>query len=205
MIATTMVTVRKQAKATEEEIHITIESLISLLREREAALINDVETAKYEKEKELQVQKDELEFLLSGIRQAVLFSGAMMKEGSDTEIVAGHQQVVARMTTLMREREKAPLEPVTDAEIEFNGEVDQMGSTIKDLGAVVTTQISIEQSTIEKPTETNHVINQAYSFRVILADEKGHKFSCEVMKKCASSLAVEVAGPSKTKVYLPLS
>ena len=120
-IATTMSEVREQAKVTENEIHSTIESLIStvigMLRDREAVLINDVETVRHQKEKELQLQKDELEFLLSGIRQAVLFSEAMVKEGSDTEIVASHHQVVARMATLTSEREKAQLEPVTGAEI----------------------------------------------------------------------------------------
>ena len=106
-----MVFVREQAKVTENEIHSTIERLISaaigMLRDREAVLINDVETIQHQKEKELQLQKDELEFLLSGIRHAVLFSEAMMKEGSDTEIVASHRQVVARMATLTSEREKA--------------------------------------------------------------------------------------------------
>ena len=98
---------REQAKVTENEIHSTIERVISamtgMLRDREAVLISDVETVRHQKEKELQLQKDELEFLLSGIRQAVLFSEAMVKEGSDTEIVAGHQQVVSRMATLTSE------------------------------------------------------------------------------------------------------
>ena len=100
--------VSEQAKATEEEIHLTVERLISLLRDREAALLREVETTKHQKEKELQLQKDELEFLLSGIRHAVLFREAMMTEGSETEIVSGHQQVVARMSTLTKEREKRP-------------------------------------------------------------------------------------------------
>ena len=103
VIATTMSGVREQAKATEEEIHTAIEGLISLLRDRETALISDVETIKHQKEKELQLLKDEVEFLLAGIRHAVLFGEAMMKEGSDTEIVASHHQVVARMATLTRE------------------------------------------------------------------------------------------------------
>ena len=133
MIATTMSGVREQAKATEEEIHSTIERLISLLRDREVVLINDVETIKHQKEKELQLQKDEVEFLLAGIRHAVLFSEAMMKEGSDTEIVASHRQVVARITTLTNEREKAQLEPVTDAKIEFIGGGSQLDSAIREL------------------------------------------------------------------------
>jgi len=111
VIATTMSEVRKQAKVTENEIHSTIEKLIStvtgMLRDREAVLISDVETVRHQKEKDLQLQKDELEFLLSGIQQAVLFSEAMMKEGSDTKIVASHQQVVSRMTTLTSERRRS--------------------------------------------------------------------------------------------------
>ena len=153
--------VREQAKATEEEIHSAIEHMISsvtgMLRDQEAALLSDVETTKHQKEKELQLQKDELEFLLSGIRHAVLFSEALVKEGSETEIVSGHQQVVARMSTLTKEREKAQLEPRTDAEIDFVGKeegVETLSSVIKGLGTVMTNQgISSEHSAItEAPT-----------------------------------------------------
>jgi len=60
--------VREQAKVKENEIHFTIEKFIStvtgMLRDREAVLISDVETVRHQKEKELQLQKDELEFLL---------------------------------------------------------------------------------------------------------------------------------------------
>jgi len=153
VIATTM---SEQAKVTENEIHPTIERLIStvtgMLRDREAVLISDMETVRHQKEKELQLQKDELEFLLSGIRQAVMFSEAMMKEGSDTEIVAGHHQVVACMAALTSEREKAQLEPVADAGIEFVGmeeSVDLLSSVIKELETVESTDISAEQSIID--------------------------------------------------------
>ena len=196
--------VREQAKATEDEIHSTIERLISLLRDREVVLINDVETIKHQKEKKLQLQKDEVEFLLAGIRHAVLFSEAMMTEGSDTEIVASHHQVVARMATLTGEREKAQLEPVTEAEIKFiGGEGNQQDSAIRELGVVVVaTGISAEQSTIETPqTGNKSQINQAYSFKVILVDKKGNKVSKEGISKAAKGLAVEVAGPSQVKVH----
>jgi len=72
----------------------------------------------HQKEKELQLQKDDLEFLLSGIRQAVLFSDAMVKEGSEAEFVSGQQQVAARMSTLTKERAKAQLEAVVATTIE---------------------------------------------------------------------------------------
>ena len=70
--------------------------MTALLRDQEVALINSAETARHQKEKELQLQKEELEFLLSGIRQAMLFSKAVVQDGSKTEVVAGHHQVVAR-------------------------------------------------------------------------------------------------------------
>ena len=67
--------VREPAKVTKE-IHSTIDNVIcmvtAMLRDREAALLSDVETTKHQKEKELQLQKDELEFLLSGIRHSVV-------------------------------------------------------------------------------------------------------------------------------------
>jgi len=193
--------VREQAKATEDEIHSTIERLISLLRDREVVLINDVETIKHQKEKELQLQKDEVEFLLTGIRHTVLFGEAMMKEGSDTEIVASHRQVVARMATLTREREKVQLEPVTDSEIKFIGEGSQLDSAIREFGAVViATGISAEQSTIEIPTGNKSQTDQVYSFKVILVDKKGNKASKEVVNKAVKGLGVEVTGPSKVKV-----
>jgi len=201
MITMTMGGVREQAKAPKDEIRSTIERLISLLRDREVVLINDVETIRHQKEKELQLQKDEIEFLLAGIRHVVLFSEAMMKEGSDTEIVARHHQVVARMATLTREREKAQLGPVTDAEIKFIGGVSQLDSMIRELGAVVATGISAEQSTIETPTESNSQINLTYSFKVILVDKKGNKISAKDRNKAVKGLAVEIAGPSKVKVH----
>ena len=84
VIATTMSDVREQAKMMEEDIHSTIEHLIAavtaMLRDREAALINDVETTKHEMDKELQLRKDGLEFVLSGIRHAVLFSAVLVSK-----------------------------------------------------------------------------------------------------------------------------
>ena len=150
------------------------------------------------------MQKDELEFLLSGIRQAVLFSEAMIKEGSDTEIVSSHHQVDTRMATLTSEREKAQLEPVTEAKVEFVG-VEEGGellsSVIKELGSVASTGILAEKSIVETLTGSNHhQINQAYSFKVILVDKKGNQISSEMMRQSLKSLAVEVAGPSKEKV-----
>ena len=104
------------------------------------------------------------------------------------------------MATLTSEREKAQLEPVTEAQIEFVGVeegVELVSSVIKELGTVESTGIFAEQSTIEMPTgSTYHQINQAYSFKVILVNQT----SSETMRQSIKDLAVEVSGPSKVKV-----
>jgi len=81
------------------------------------------------------------------------------------------------MATLTSEREKAQLEPVTEA-------------------------IFAQQLIVETLTGSNHHrINQASSFKVILVDKKGNKVSREVTKLAVKNLAVGVTGPSKVKVH----
>ena len=62
VITTTMVGVRKQAKVTEEEIHSTIERLISLLRDREAALLSDVEASSTKRRRNCSCRRMSLSF-----------------------------------------------------------------------------------------------------------------------------------------------
>jgi len=204
VVVASMSDVSEQAKVREKEIHTYIENLIvavtEMLRDREVALISDVEIAEHQKQKELQLQKDELEFLLSGIRHAVLFTETMIKEGSDTEIVTNHQQVVARMSTLTTEREKAQFEPATDSNIEFVEGEEKLSLGLRDLGSVMSRSISTEKFSIQKPTENTHQINQIYSFRVVLADRLGNKAGAKFPHNGIKDLAVEVAGPSKVKV-----
>jgi len=59
-----------------------------MVNEREALLLSEVETVRHEKEKELVSQKHHLEFLLVGIRESTAFGEVLVKEGSESEIVA---------------------------------------------------------------------------------------------------------------------
>ena len=91
---------------------------------------------------------------------------------------------------------------MTDVEIKFiGGEGNQLDSVIKELGAEVSKGISAEQSTIERPTTTNHLISQAYSFKVIFVDKKGTKVSKDLMSRSVKGLAVAVTGPSPVLVH----
>ena len=198
-ISTTMSAVQEHAKETEEHIHITIEKLISLLRDREAALISAVEAARHQKGKELLLQRESLEFLLGGIRYSASVAEALRATGTESEVAAGYQQVATRMATLTAEREKAQLEPVTEATIEFFGaeKGEQVfGQLIADLGAVITRDFSPEQSTVQIP-EADLLLNQPCTFKVTLVDKRGQPFIGK-----GEPFDVEFEGPEKLRVTI---
>ena len=114
--------VNTQAKQVEKEIHSACEKLREMLNEREAQLLSEVETVRHEKEKELVSQKHHLEFLLVGIRESTQFGEVLVKEGSESEIVASQKEVVSRLTTVNQEKEKSQTEPATDSTIVFEGD-----------------------------------------------------------------------------------
>ena len=188
-----------QAKAAEECIHATFDKLRDLLGGKEADLIIDVEMARHQKEKELLLQKEDLEFVLNGIRQSATFTETMLKEGTETEIAASTKQVVARFTTLERERGAAKLEPAAEATIELEGEergIKAVGEVINEIVRVVTQDISPEKSLVVK-SAASFQINQPYSFKVVVVNKKGNGVTG---KKGQVPFDVEVTGPSNAKV-----
>jgi len=143
---------------------------------REAQLLSEVETVRHEKEKELVSQKHRLEFLLVGIRESTQFGEVLVKEGSESEIVASQKEVVSRLASLDQEKEKSQMEPATDSTIVFEGEgggLSQVGEVIKGFGSVVSRDISAQKSSIEGQPSGSVSINQAVSFKVTVVDKKG--------------------------------
>ena len=96
-----------QAKQGEREIHSACEKVREMVNEREAQLLSEVETVRHEKEKELVSQKHHLEFLLVRIRESAQFGEVLVKEGSESEIVASQKAVVSRLTSLIKRRRRA--------------------------------------------------------------------------------------------------
>ena len=93
----------------------------------------------------------------------MLFDETLVKEGRHTEIVACHQQMVARMATLTAKRGKAQLEPVTDVHVDFVGEEQGVGlltSVMKELGLWWP-----RRSPLINYSSTRRQIKQGYSFR----------------------------------------
>ena len=136
-----------QAKEVEKEIHAACEKLREMVNEREAQLVSEVETVRHEKEKELVSQKHHLEFLLVGIRESTQFGEVLVKEGSESEIVASQKEVVSRLTTLGQEKEKSQMEPATDSTIAFEGDaggLGQVGEVIMVFGSVVSRALCVD-------------------------------------------------------------
>jgi len=187
--------VNTQAKEAEKEIHAACEKVREMVNEREAQLLSEVETVRHEKEKELVSQKHHLEFLLVGIRESTQFGEVLVKEGSESEIVASQKEVVSRLTTLGQEKEKSQMEPTTDSTIVFEGDAGglrQVGEVVKVFGGVVSRDIFAEKSSIEGQPSVSMSINQVVSFKVIVVDKKGNRVTSSPKGKGIIPFVVEI-------------
>lgn len=170
----------QHAKMAEEQVHQVFEGLNPSRDEREAQLLTEIETQRHQKQKALMLQKDELEFLLEAIRDALDFCGRLLKEGSETEIVSSHWGVLSRMDTLNKEMMQIQsLEPINDPRIEFEREgdwVDSKGKAFSDVGCIVTSwDLAVEKSEINRRTNATLPLNEMYFFHVALANKTGDR------------------------------
>jgi hypothetical protein len=191
--------VRENSDTSKIQIRKTFENLAALLREREDELVKEVEAAQRQKTKELEIQRDEIEFFLKEIRRCTGFARDLVKEGSETEIGGSHKQVVARLKTLDVEITDLNLNLITDPLIEFQGAekgTQEMLEVVKRIGTVFTENISIGNSRFEATPGTFSVINQPCLFKVTLCDKNGNK----VESKGRIPFNVKVSGPSNSTV-----
>jgi len=188
--------VNQQAKQIEKEIQATCEKVREMVNEREAQLLSDVEAVRHEKEKDLVTQKHHLEFLLVGVRESTQFGEILVKEGSESEIVASQKEVVSRLTTLGQEKEKSQMEPVTDAIIVFEGEgeggIRQVAEVITGFGSVVSKDAAAEKSSVEN-VPSGSFVNQAVSFKVVVVNKMGNRVACSPTGKGFFPFVVEIA------------
>jgi len=188
--------VNTQAKEVEKEIHSACEKLREMVNEREAQLLSEIETVRHEKAKELMSQKNHLEFLLMGIRESTQFGEVLVKEGSESEIVASQKEVVSRLTTLGQEKEKSQMEPATDSTIVFEGYAGglrQVGEAIRGFGGIVSRDVSAEKSTVEGQPPGLVSINRVVSFKVVVVDRKGNRVASSPKGKGIIPFLVEIS------------
>jgi len=187
--------VNARAKQVEMEIQAACEKLREMANEREAQLLSEIETVRFEKEKELLDQKHHLEFLLIGIRESTQFGEVLVKEGSDLEVASSQKEVVSRLTSLENERENSQIEPATDANVVFEGEevgIRQMGEASKRFGAVVSRDISAEKSSVEGQPTGPVIINEVVSFKVTVIDRKGNRVDSSPAENNAAFFVVHI-------------
>jgi len=185
--------VNTQAKQVERDIHSACEKLREMVNEREAQLLSEAETVRHEKEKELVSQKNHLEFLLVGISESAQFGEVLVKEGSESEIVASQKEVVSRLTTLGQETERSL--DFTGSTIAFEGDAGglrQVGEVIKEFGSVVSWDISAEKSSVEGQP-SGSIINKPFSFKVIVVDKKGSRVTSSSKGKGFIPFVVEIS------------
>lgn len=157
--------------------------------------MGEIEKHRHQKEKELMIQKEDLEFLLKGIRDSVGFSEKLVCEGSGAEIASSHNLVGARFGTLEKEMNTAPLLPISEV-AELAG-VEEAREMITGIGMLIVKDlVAPEKSSVVRGENDTVVLNQKYSFEVILVDQKGNKV---IGGQTASSagIQVKIEGPSK--------
>ena len=91
-----MTAVSKEAELADQEIHKLFEKVREALDKREAEVLQEADKMRHQKEKELRVQKDDVEFVYEGSNYSTAFATTILTEGTDTEIAVSRNQVVAR-------------------------------------------------------------------------------------------------------------
>jgi len=133
-VIATVDAVRTQGKAALCEVDAVFKKLHEELEVRKAELVEEMKSTTSQKEKELQFQKDDLEFVVSGLRHILGVGGMTLSEGSEGDIVVGKVHISMRMETLLG----IPLgsEPVCDETVAFEGGGEQAAKSIREIGKV---------------------------------------------------------------------
>ena len=82
-----------QGKAALCEVEAVFKKLHEELDQRKAKVIEEVKSATSQKEKELLFQKDDLEFVVVGLRHMLEVGEVTLREGSEGDIVVGKVQI----------------------------------------------------------------------------------------------------------------
>jgi len=162
---------------------------------REVMLLEEVENTASHKQKELQIQKDDLEFSLNAVISTCSFAQTMLQEGSQVEISMGTPPVRAHLSTL--QKASHALDPVYDASVHLvESGVKETMSHIREMGAIAVQDLSTEHSSILEASSilTNLLTNENLTFPVELVNKKKERVTG------IQALDIVVSGPSWEKV-----
>lgn len=182
-----------QAKDVRGSIRQFFEQLKGHINTREAELLGEVEKERLRKEKELVMQRIELQSLLKEVRVTVGFSEDLLAEGNFMEIASSHKPVMERFWTLEDEMKKVPLLPITSV-LSFSGGEGAVEEIMK-TGEIFAREVSFEKSRVIRSGNGNAFVplNQKYSLGFTFVDKNGE----ELIRDLGSFVEVKVDGPSK--------
>ena len=187
---------KAQGKVAEEEVAAVFEQLQAALDLRKGVILESIKDVMASKEKELLVQRDDLEFLLGGVRHVLKFTETLLQEGTDVEVAVSKREVTTRFATLLDH--PTLYEPVQETLIfEHNDEEKaRVGLTLAQLGKVVTGDISTDASWVDRSSIFSSLqLNRPHAFRVILLAREGKSLSGTVSRGAPFSV-----GPSSIQV-----
>jgi len=105
------------------------------LDHRENELLNEAEVIRYLKEKQLRLQKDELEAFAEGMRTSAAFTKTLTETGTPTEVAASKKSLLARLQTL--NTETIELVPCHDSTLKYaEANLTSLNKVIKEFGGV---------------------------------------------------------------------
>ena len=190
----TIEAVNQNANIAEKAVQAFFREIRASVDEREAEVFGEIEQTRHHKEKELRLQKEDLEFAHFGVISSTKFAQILLSEGTMVEIAMSTIPVTAHLRTL--HSTPYQIAPVYSPTIDFSGTgAQETKATIKAFGRVVTHDISAETSFIEAVDCASVLLtNQSMSVRFVALSDKDERIIGE------KNTTVILEGPSKAKV-----
>ena len=177
--------VEENARNCEEQIQKEIQEMTDRLLQRQVELMGSVEEIRHQKRKELNLQKDDLEFTLQGMAGSIEIIQNILDHGTPVEIATDMKQMNSRLDTL--DRFDYSLQPCQDSILQFDLiNKESLINLINEFGSIPSNSISSDHSSIEIAhaaessavnvgLRANPFVGKPFSFQVIARDSKGNK------------------------------
>jgi len=175
---------------TTKHINTSFGNMQALLEKRKNELLNEAEVIRFQKEKQLKFQKDDLEAFAEGMRTSVAFTKTLTESGTQVEIAASKKSLRARLTTLSGE--KIDLVPCHDDTLKYaEANLPSLTKVIKEFGGVSGNLPDARNSYIERKTTTSSKLDEEISFTIVSVNKEGEKIT-----RGGDTFHVHVEGPS---------
>lgn len=170
--------VQCHAKQTMQDVTKCCDDLTASVNIRRQRLIHMTEELKTFKLKALEMQHEELETALAGVKTSVEFTEKALKNVSEVELLYLHKQLSSRLEGF--NSAKWQLKPCTDDIVKLNVNMNQLTKVMKTFGAIRETDTSAGVSTVTMETGLEGVMydtlcGEQVIFTIIAKEQNGKK------------------------------